>query len=550
MAKKKTGKKLFTGAMATMLTVTMISGCAVDKSGTGIENDSTQISVDKDSLQEDAYTYELLEDGTVKLIAYSGQEEVLMIPEYMDDKPVTVIGESCFAGNIHLKKVVVPEGVTELEKFSFECCGALEKIYLPESLISIGDGAFSGCGSLYFVDLQEQVEQIGKGAFMECHSLLSFRGPSNLKEIGAYAFAFCTEMVAVDLRNTKVTEIPNRCFLKNSSITKFNLPMVIERLGIRSLDSCESMTYLNCPESLKEICAGALTNTLIPREKEYFSDSIKVDPQAYDIVVEQQDEEENVATENTDGDSAESVEKKTESDVALVKVSDLEKEAADEGYLIVHNDEFDDWADSYLAFNEGNVLTSSDKNVYISKYKGEIDGYFQAMTAVASQDPEAIKEAKLIFGDDFQEMYEMVNHGLTTEMSNFKMEKDMLLYTGVYDHQLKAAAGTDHVPSMEELKACIGNTFTDSSLTSTTTDAGVSFGFGDTIFVIYAPADALNRLGSVSMDAYMRTYEKEILLDSGATYKIMDVGIMEMEVEDDEGKKVMETRNFIKLLLQ
>ena len=111
-------------------------------------------------------------DGTLTLTGYTGTESILDIPAGLNGKPVSAIGESCFAGLICLKSVHIPEGVTQIGDYAFESCTALQKVYFPYSLRSIGDGAFSGCETLTLADMQEGLESIGRGAFLYCVSLV------------------------------------------------------------------------------------------------------------------------------------------------------------------------------------------------------------------------------------------------------------------------------------------------------------------------------------------------------------------------------------------
>ena len=47
----------------------------------------------------------------------------------------------------------------------FEGCTNLKKINLPDSLSEIGDRAFFGCSSLDFAVIPDSVQQIGQDAF-------------------------------------------------------------------------------------------------------------------------------------------------------------------------------------------------------------------------------------------------------------------------------------------------------------------------------------------------------------------------------------------------
>lgn len=554
---------------------------------TAPEPETTPVSEPESASEPDesTFTYEENADGAVTLTGYTGAETVLTIPATLGGKKVTAIGESAFAGNIHLEKVYVPEGVTSLGDYAFECCSVLKKAYLPETLETIGSGAFSGCQALYLLDLQDNVTAIGKGAFLDCTSLVSFVAPKALTTLGEFAFADCSTLMSVEMRDSSLAAVPDRLFYACGALSTVRLPETVTSVGKRAFSGNESLRYLylpeacesvgsyafeNCaslqnfdfpcdevaphtftccsalsyvsfPETLKAIGEGAFHNVPLKPEDLEISENANIAPLAFDP------EEEPPYVEETLDESAENdIISLPEADITVDEISAA---AADEGYQLVKNEEFAAWAEEYLAFNADNALLDQDLNPYITKYKGEIGYYYQAMTAVASGNVEDIEAAKVDFGDDFEEMYRMIDHGLATEISRFRMENDMLLYTGVYDCQLMAAAGTDHVPTLDELKAKVGSTFTDPCLTSTTTEAEVAFGFSDTLFVIYAPAENLNALGAVCMDSYMHTPENEILLNSGATYEILGAGVLSDVLTDWDGNETTESRAYVMLKL-
>ena len=193
----------------------------------------------------------------------------------------------------------------------------------------------------------------------------------------------------------------------------------------------------------------------------------------------------------------------------------------------------------------GTTLTL-DTIPYIFRYKGEVVPHFMPMTAVQNHDPSMWAEAANAFGDDFEQMYLMMDHGLFTELSRGRMEDDLILYSGLYDSQLMAAAGTDVVPTQQQLVDAIGNTFTDPIMISTTTDPGIAASFGDTLFVIYASHEAMEALGAVCIDAMVRSSEKEILMNANAPYRILDVGNMAIERQDPwEGTSTTVYRSYV-----
>ena len=116
--------------------------------------------------QSGYYQYRLLEDGTVTLVFYSGNESELTLPSELDGYPVTALGASMFYksrpmiceelpnGILALPtpnpppgilSVTIPDGVTAIHEMTFSTCIYLKSIVIPDSVTSIGSHAFSDC---------------------------------------------------------------------------------------------------------------------------------------------------------------------------------------------------------------------------------------------------------------------------------------------------------------------------------------------------------------------------------------------------------------------
>ena len=117
------------------------------------------------ALQPAGISYVVNEDGkTVTVVDYNtfcGDEVV--IPEKINGKRVTVIGERAFQDCDSLKSVSIPEGVTLVKHSSFKNCTSLTVVYMPKSLSEIQAYAFKECKSLanvYYEGTEEEWKEI------------------------------------------------------------------------------------------------------------------------------------------------------------------------------------------------------------------------------------------------------------------------------------------------------------------------------------------------------------------------------------------------------
>ena len=111
------------------------------------------------------------------LMAYTGTATEINIPDHgTTSNRISVLHNSIFYGNTAVKKVVIPEGVTEIQYDVFFGCSALAEVDFPDTLTTIGRNAFNGCSSAVegnvFLDLPANITLIEYDAFNNCKAKL------------------------------------------------------------------------------------------------------------------------------------------------------------------------------------------------------------------------------------------------------------------------------------------------------------------------------------------------------------------------------------------
>ena len=154
---------------------------------------------------------------------------------------------SWFSGMNSLRKVVLGDGVTSIDKKAFSNCSSLTSVTIPNSVTKIGDGAFYGCSSLTSVTIPNSVTSIGSSAFGGCNGITSITIPNSVTSIGGYAFYGCSGLTSIDIPNS-VTEIGAYAFQYCSGLTSVTIPNSVTSIGGYAFSGCplESMTLL-CP---------------------------------------------------------------------------------------------------------------------------------------------------------------------------------------------------------------------------------------------------------------------------------------------------------------
>lgn len=63
--------------------------------------------------------YYTIQNGTITITGCFGRDEVVKVPSSIAGYPVNVIGKNAFAGNIYVKKVELPDTITQIEEGAF-----------------------------------------------------------------------------------------------------------------------------------------------------------------------------------------------------------------------------------------------------------------------------------------------------------------------------------------------------------------------------------------------------------------------------------------------
>lgn len=230
------------------------------------------------------YAYALLDDGTVEITSYGGADTEIVIPDTLDGKPVTAIGERAFYYSLSLTSVTIPDSVTHISQKAFSCCFQLTSITLPSGLTAIESGTFDLCKSLTTIDIPDSVAAIADDAFIGCKALQSFTLSPNhpyffladgalcrtvdntllfypnarenrtyrildgIAAISAYAFYDCDLLESVVIPDS-ITQIPERAFYGCSALASVSLPDSLTEIGNGAFSNCTALTLTVTPDS-------------------------------------------------------------------------------------------------------------------------------------------------------------------------------------------------------------------------------------------------------------------------------------------------------------
>lgn len=173
---------------------------------------------------------------TIESIGTGAFEECSQLAQIdIPEGSLSHLGESVFAFS-GLKSITLPEGITELPRFTFRECKKLEQVILPVSLQKIGVSAFIFCQSLKNIELPKQLREIEVCAFSNS-GLTSITLPDKVVAIPMYAFSSCSELKEVILSPYTVT-IKVQAFAWCTKLEKINRPDTIKTIEQSAFDGC------------------------------------------------------------------------------------------------------------------------------------------------------------------------------------------------------------------------------------------------------------------------------------------------------------------------
>lgn len=213
---------------------------------------------------------------------------------------------------MNITSVVIPEGVTSIEDFSFHFRQSLTSVVIPDSVTSIGDSAFEACSSLTSITIPEGVTSIGSEAFLNCSRLTSvtiptnsqltcigygqasmgetFKGcsslthiyiPAGVTRIEKETFSGCSNLFSITIpTNSQLKIIRERAFEGCSNLSSIYIPIGVTRIGKEAFKGCSSLTGITIPNSVKSIGEDAFKGCY--NLGRYSSDDVKMpDPVPY-----------------------------------------------------------------------------------------------------------------------------------------------------------------------------------------------------------------------------------------------------------------------------
>ncbi len=220
-------KRIIAAAMCLCMTAPM----AVYSTGVPASASGTIVL---DQQMYDIYLYKSYGDH-VEITAVSTMASGdIVVPDKINDLPVTAIGEHAFYG-CKAESVILPAAVSSIGKQAFANSSALKVVNIPSGVTEIKDETFLNCTSLDSVEMPDTVKTIGVRAFYNCNKLSKI-DISSVETISTQAFDTCSSLEAVGLSES-LTSLEEAVFNGCNAMTELTVPYSVTSIASRALPS-------------------------------------------------------------------------------------------------------------------------------------------------------------------------------------------------------------------------------------------------------------------------------------------------------------------------
>ena len=188
-------------------------------------------------------------------IAENLEEGTLVLPSSLK-----VIKEEAFCGNTSIDKVILPEGVTEIQSKAF-ANSSLSEINLPDSLTYIADDAFDGSVNVS-VSVNEGTYAYQWATdnyyFYDSTSPSDFTYDATCCAITGYIGSETALVLPVWTPDGyRVQEISDDAFANQSSLTSVVISDTVTTIGDSAFSGCTNLANIEIPDSVTSIGDGA-----------------------------------------------------------------------------------------------------------------------------------------------------------------------------------------------------------------------------------------------------------------------------------------------------
>ena len=175
-----------------------------------------------------------------------------------------------------LERLVIPDEVTSIREYAFNCGKEIREIVFHENVKTIGRSAFLGCENLELTrdKLPNYLQTIGAYAFAKCKKISKVGIPSSVTEIGEAAFAMCSGMTqCIFAQDIQIEKISRKLFQGCTSLEKTTIPAGVTIIEGYAFQNCKKLDSITIPATVISILSEAFYSCTNLEAVEFEKDS-------------------------------------------------------------------------------------------------------------------------------------------------------------------------------------------------------------------------------------------------------------------------------------
>ncbi len=237
-----------------------------DENGNTLEKTNGILYAEKEICNDGIYIYSILDDDTIEILSYIGEEATVEIPTAIDEITITKIASEAFASNV-ICEIVIPQDIVIIENNAFGNCTNLAKITVNEDNTSFG----SYNGDLYSKDLKVLYQYSPAKCNSDGIIYTSFVMPNFVTEIADKAFygaslkdiTLSDNIVNIEYEGFDGCSNLSNLYTSNDNEKYTSVDGVLYSKDISALilyPSAKNTEYYCLPEGVSKINSGAFVN--------------------------------------------------------------------------------------------------------------------------------------------------------------------------------------------------------------------------------------------------------------------------------------------------
>ena len=228
----------------------------------------------KEVKREGDYEYAILNDGSISIVKYYGNEKNIDLTKLSFGKVKSIGGHAFMSSQV--ENIILPDTLTEIQYYAFKN-SKLKSITIPDNVIRIGSYAFENTDlETIEIGVNSKLQYIDQYAFNLCENLNNIYLPSSLISIGTGAFRKSGLQNVIFGEDINLEEIPEECFMgtKLVNVTLPNSITLINHSAFRDIETLNNVVFGSSDVNIMTnvFYNSGLTEVNIPSNVQYIGE--------------------------------------------------------------------------------------------------------------------------------------------------------------------------------------------------------------------------------------------------------------------------------------